>query len=137
MPPVIPPRTERLALNAADLADAGADDLVRRVVGGRVDPNGMVWVDRARRDGSVLPMTCRLLAAAMACDILRSEDRRVGRRVTRVYLSRDGRPWVELSETAVLTVADDSGKCRLNPVVFPPPTLFLRSAPTPKRLRGE
>lgn len=60
---------------------------------------------------------CRLLDAAIICDIIRSEDRKGGDIETRIYIQEEGRQWQRVGKSAVFAVTV-GGKLVLNPKLF-------------------
>jgi hypothetical protein len=115
----------KLALNLEDLGRM-IPEARQAFLGGKL--GGMVWVDKTVKDGCAVELTCEFTDAALVCDLIRSEDRRLGRTPTRLYLFR--RTWTQLSSTAVLTqVRQPDKKVVLNPDLFQPETVFIPSQP--------
>jgi hypothetical protein len=116
--PKAPPRKERLAVNLYDLGRL--DPVFRqRVLGGRLNVDCPVWVDRNREDEQALEFVCPLLEAALAIDIIRSQDRKTGEAATRAYVFREA--WSRISGRMTLTELDEQGKARLSREAFPAP----------------
>jgi len=125
--------TERLAVCLFDLERVEPLMFVR-LLAGRVDLDRslVIRVDPSRPDETAVPTKGPVLPAATALDLLRSENRREGDQVTRVYLDK-GRGWVRLSANAVLTVSE-GGKSKLNPDIFGSQVEVVSVAPTPQRV---
>lgn len=125
---------ERLAISLFDL-DYISPMLRTKLLSGRLDLR-RENVIRANGESIMetgIPFTCELLLAATACDMIRSENRREGDRIVRVYLNR-GNGWVKVSSNTILTIPID-GELHLNPEVFPSARESLPDmAPTPKRV---
>ncbi len=109
--------TERLAIN---LFDIGRVDLgvLRLVLGGKLDlrKEAAIRISKLAEDTAV-PFTCDLLTAAIACDVLRSENRKLGENPIRIYLAKPGGNWSRLGGNEVLTITE--GGVALDPRVFP------------------
>lgn len=114
------PHRERLAINVADLLSL--NPTVRSMLlDGKLDPDRdhVAVVDKTRGDEIAVLLVCPLLEAALACDVLRSGNRRRREPITRVYLQkRPGGSWVKLPRDAVLTGVDQDGTCHLSPDLF-------------------
>lgn len=123
-------RKERLAINLADL-DRLDPEVRARLFGGRLDLTAPIRLEgyhdvaeEERVERVAIPLVGTLLAAACACDALRSQDRQSGSPVTRVYLNR-GSSWNRLtSDDQLADIVDDGqGGVRavLSPRLFPEP----------------
>lgn len=127
MPAITSAREPRLGVNIADLE--GLDRQLRLLATkGKLDLSG---VHRGPEDEDrLLAFLCPDLEAALACDIVRSEGRRVGGQPCRCYLRRGGR-WVLLPNDAVLTRRSrgDAGPMELNPRWFPEAAAVVEAAP--------
>lgn len=121
-------RKERLAINLADL-DRLDPEVRVSLFGGRLDPSAPIRLDgygdvpEEERVGRVaIPLVGPLLAAACACDALRSQDRQSGLPVTRVYLCRTT-TWNRLTfDDQLADIVDDGQgglKAVLSPRLFP------------------
>lgn len=111
-------RPERLAINIADLTRLD-EFVLRQLLGGKLD-GSPTRTDKYRADEAAVMLTCDLLTAAIACDVIREHDREAGDPVTRVYLRRV-EAWRRLPADAVLTVVEREGDRQsvvLNPDVF-------------------
>jgi len=119
---------ERLALNLFDL-DSIVPELKMRLFRGRLDlrRDSVIRVDKDKTDETAVPLLGDLLSAAVACDILRSENRREGDKVVRVYLNR-GTNWVKLPASAILTDRIE-GELILNSEIFPSARALLPEKP--------
>lgn len=68
----------------------------------------------------IVAFSCDLLTAALICDIIRSNDRKLGDRASPIYRQRSpGGKWVRASDTTVFTTTDTDGKAHLSVDVFP------------------
>lgn len=121
---------ERLAVALEDL-DRVAPELRVKLLKGRLDLDNVLRHAGQHREEEVpaVPFTCDLLTAAIACDVLRSNDRKLGDELTRVYVLRESR-WTRVTSKTVLTVIVE-GKVRLNPEVFSIDKVV--GAPPPRR----
>ena len=104
-------RNEKLALSLLDL-DKADKSLVARILGGKLAKE-VVTIDNTEVG---VTFTCSLETAALAIDVLRSENRREGLQPVRAYIFRGD--WKRLPVTAVLTV-QNKGAIVLNPLFFP------------------
>lgn len=120
-------RTERLAVSVFDL-DRLPPDVRRQMLGGKLDLRAVVRPDPDKPATTALAFSCPLLEAALICDILRNNDRKLGDEPTKVYLY-SGRGWAEIGPSTVLT-STDGGDLSLCPSVFPP-----LEEPTPPKFR--
>ncbi len=118
------PKAPELAINLWDLERLDPA-MRRRLLAGRLGGQH-VRVDPERRDEVAVPFACDLLTAAIACDLIRAQDREVGDRPARVYL-RKGKAWVKLAAGALLT-AEVEGKAVLDPDLFAAPCVEIRPA---------
>ena len=112
----------RLAINLFDLTRI--DPLVRQMLGlaAQLDAAaGPIRMDKDRPDETAVAFRSTdeddLLKAAAVCDVVRSNDRKVGDAPTRTYLKRQ--VWVRLPSAAVLTLVGENGDLRLNSEWFP------------------
>lgn len=123
---------ERLALNLFDL-DSIVPELKMRLFRGRLDlrRDSVIRVDKDKTDETAVPLLGDLLSAAVACDILRSENRREGDKVVRIYINR-GTNWVKLPSSAILTDRIE-GELILNSEIFPSARALLPEKPLPVR----
>lgn len=130
-PPHVRVPQARLAVNIADLTRV--DPLVcELLLAGKLDPaRRVVRTDPRRLDEAAVELTCDLLTAACACDVLREHDRRAGDHPCRVYV-RAAEAWRKLPHGAVLTMVR-SGEPVLDPRWFPADAPAVEAAP----LEGE
>lgn len=117
-------------LLAVNLFDSDRiEPLTRQILlGGRVDADQAVLIQRGRSRDVALAFTCDLLTAACMVQAMRNMDVKAGRQPTRAYRlavppgdSGDDPPtWVAVpaEEPLILT---RTNRCVLNPSVFPPP----------------
>ena len=98
------------------------DPLMRMsVLGGKMDlrKDALIRIDPVGAPDEVgIPMTCPLLEAATALDVIREHDHSMGDRPTRIYILRNS-TWLKLSSSALLTqylISED--RTILNPKVF-------------------
>ncbi len=98
------------------------------LLGGRLDKDNAVWVDKSRVDETALVFTCELLEAALVIDIVRNEQRKKGEPPIRAYIHK--RTWTRLTGTQVLTVTED-GKAALNSEIFAPEEEIADLLPPP------
>ncbi len=83
-------------------------------------------------DETVVPLTCDLLTAALALDLVRSHDRRHSEDPTRVYLFR--KAWTRLPGAAVLTLDRGEGlPVILSPEWFPDSVEVVEPKPLERR----
>jgi hypothetical protein len=75
-----------------------------------------IWIDRNKSDEYYLEFECDILKAAIWMDIIRSDDRRNNREVTRVCICK--KVWQKLSSKDILTTVDVVGKSHLNRNIF-------------------
>lgn len=122
MPTIIEHRKEQLAINAIDL-DA-LDPILRiRITrdkegNNRLDFRQAIPVETEKASSTrAIAFCCDLLTAALCCDLTRSENRREGGPIIRVYLKKAD-AWTRLPEKAILTLVEE-GKPILNPEIFP------------------
>ncbi len=112
-------RTEKLAIAVAcaEAAVARGDGML---VAGRLDLSTVLRVGQGEKidDVAAVPFRCPLLEAAIVCDVLRSNARRLGHPPPELYISRDGGRWVRITYSTVLTIVS-AGKTKLHPKVFP------------------
>lgn len=110
-----PAREPVLAVNLFDLERADTA-LKVKLLKGKLLPAPI----RLSKRGDDVAMTfgCPDAEAALALDLLRDADRRVGDRPTRAAVRRGGR-WEPLPDFAVLTYRDCAGRVRLSSRWFP------------------
>lgn len=127
---------EKLAVALADL-DRVDPELRGPLLAGRLDLTTAIRVgaDRAIEDTPVVMFTCDLLTAATVCDILRSNDRKLGDQPTRLYIHR-GQSWSRVNFNEILTVLV-AGKVKLNPLVFPSVQLEANTPPPKVKVLGK
>lgn len=116
-----------LALNLFDL-DRLDPQLRASLLGGKLDLSRPIRLGKA--DEVAVGLVCSTLTAALAIDVIRSEDRRHGDEPTRAYIHRGD--WERLDPSAVLTVMRE-GKSRLNPIFF---SRVLESSPAKPVMLG-
>jgi hypothetical protein len=104
---------ERLAVSLKDL-NRMVPEVRRKMTEGKLDLTEIVRVGE-KENTPALAFSCDLLTAATICDIIRSEDRRVGDTPTGVWIFR--RAWTRVGGGILLTIMVD-GEVRLNPEVF-------------------
>ncbi len=116
MPELKRKKVEELCLHLSDLDRI--DPLVRgMLLKDKVDlERGPIRVDPSKVDAAGVGFLCDTLTAAILCDVIRSNDRKLRQPVTRVYLKRAD-AWAQLSSDLVLTEVEN-GKVRLNWSVF-------------------
>lgn len=122
-------RDERLAVSLTDLDKVDPTTRDNLLTGKLSTAKVVVEGDTCE---AALMLTCDLLVAASALDILRNHDRKCGETPTRVYIRR-GKTWSRLSSVTMLTVVQ-FGTVLLNPAIFPP-KIELGSAPPVKTLK--
>ena len=92
----------------------------------------IVVINSEKEDEIAVELTCQLLTAALAIDILRSENRRDKIEPVRAYLFRE--KWAKLPSHAVLTV-EHRGMIVLNSIYFPRIVGVQESTPlAPKKM---
>lgn len=133
--PKIEDRTEKIAVNVADLDRVG--DFRIPLFFGRLNLKVPIITDAEADNpvGSVaVAFSCELIEAGMIADLCRSEDRRIRQKETRFYLCRgQGQPWRLIPRRTCL-VSEVEGKLYLNPFVFSPqPTDARNAIPLPAR----
>lgn len=128
--PVAPVLGPRIAVSLDDL---GRMDLAQRVrlTRGKLDKVRIVKITV----GLVKPLpclafNCALLDAAMACDLIRANDRLVGESPCRTYLKRV-ESWSRVPDNVFLTMLLPDGQAALNPELFKVMTVVPPAAPTP------
>lgn len=117
-----------LALNLFDL-DRMEPSMRSSLLGGKLDLSRPIRLGKA--DEVAVGLVCSTLTAALAIDVIRSEDRRFGDEPTRAYLHRGG-TWERLDPSAVLTVLQGETP-RLNPIFF---SRVLEAAPVKSVMLG-
>ena len=126
------PDSERLAINLFDL-DSVHPHLKVKLLNGRMDlkRDNIIRIDPDKTDETAVPLVGDLLTVAVACDILRSENRREGDKVVRIYLNKGGN-WIKLPSAAILTHRIE-GELTLDPEIFPSARACLPDKPPPVR----
>lgn len=110
-------RRERLAVALTDL-DRVPPEVRTHLLAGRLDLSQAIRVGQDRmEDVPAVVFSCDLLTAAIVCDMLRSNDRKVGDAPTGLYINKN-QSWSRITNNTVLTVVIN-GKAKLNPKVFP------------------
>lgn len=128
---------ERLAINLIDI-DRLSPTIMRAVIVPHTIKKA-VQVGEAVSDVGI-EFSCDLLHAATICDVIRSDDRKMGDPITRIYLF-NGRSWKKLPDEAILTRVDIGADQRvstplqglvlsLSPKYFETPAVAPK-APTP------
>lgn len=102
----------QLAINLYDLERANPQKEL--ALGNRLSQEP-IWIDKNRKEEKALQFVCDLLPAAIVCDMIREQDRKRGKFVTRVYLKKTS--WRKLKENDVLTLSNH-GTVILNPRIF-------------------
>lgn len=112
------PYQEQLAINLFD-ADR-LDPLIRqRILLGKVDVHIPIYIDRKRPDEVALRFISPLLEAALACDILCSEARKLNDPPPRIYILRPGREWWKQLPPDAVMIEIVEGKSYLHETIFP------------------
>lgn len=112
-------RSETLAINLFD-AEKLHPLILGKLLKGKVDLTKPIWLDRNDEKETIILFVCSLLEAALIVDMLRSEDRRMERSITRCYLRRkEVGKWYKLTEDTILTRVGDDGHSILFPGMFP------------------
>lgn len=111
----MPEAKERLALAVEDLFRLLPEQR-KKILKGKLNVSELVNTsgEGAKRVPAVA-FTCDLLTAALACDAVRSTNRRLGEPPARIWVFRQ--TWSPVPGNAVFTL-DDGGKAVLNPDVF-------------------
>lgn len=113
--PRIAERPDRLAINLFDLDKL--DETIRAMILlDKLDLQRPIRVEQDNIRETAIRFKCDILTAATACDVLQSQNRKLGEPEVRLYLNR-GQGWVKIASRSILTVLVN-GKAKLNPVVF-------------------
>lgn len=125
MPTPIEDRREELAINFLDLEKIHPELHAKLQLSQRLDVDNLLKVEGGK--SIALKFTCPLLTAAIICDIMRSQCKKAGEPIIRVYLKRSD-AWTKLSDSAILTWCNHSQGMGekattttfLSPLIFPP-----------------
>ena len=108
-----------LAVNLWDVERIPAE-LQPTLLAGALNLDSAVRLGNGPEDTGLV-FTCELLKAACICDMMRSHDRQVGDKPTRVYYNK-GRGWRSVPSGATLTIVRSYRKgergVELNPLLF-------------------
>lgn len=115
----------RLAIALEDLDKV--DPIARqKMLAHRLDLENPIRITSKICDAAVT-FCCKIVDAALICDILRSEDRKAGDTPTRIFLDK-GEGWKAVPSNAVFTV-EVRGSIKLNPQLFD--IIVLNHTPLP------
>jgi len=115
---------EQLAVSLFDI-DRIPPTLRRNLLQGKLELSNIIRI----LDKPAVVFTCDLLTAALTCDILRSNDRKLCDSPTEVFIKRS--KWSRVPSNTVLTVLGPTNKARLNPDVFSVPEERVVLIPPP------
>jgi len=133
----MPKPTERVAITLIDLNGLSTGTL-SRYLGGRVKtPLSPITIEETVR-GVTLPvhlveLSGDLLGCALACDLIRAEQKQLGSHVMRIRVHR-GRGWMPVGTDDVLSLNTSDGIC-LNPEWFPSQVKYYSEQDTPQPVR--
>ncbi len=125
MPKTNKPSAEERFRLAISLEDLDRIDPIQRanLLHRRLDLQEPIRLSRHSAEVIVL-FRCSLKDAGYICDIIRSEDRKNGDSITRIYLQCDGGPRKRTGDNQVLIV-QLNGVSSLNPILFQEPITLI------------